>query len=163
MVEKLTKICSKCKQKKLLLGFYKDKTKQDGLNYVCKKCHRSICLKSYYKNRAKRLQQMKDYHKKHTQLKPSPAKKRKRDLKYKHGLTVKEYNQMALKQRGLCAICQQEETVKQGGTIRRLGVDHNHKTEKVRGLLCCNCNGALGLLKDNIKIVKRALQYLKKY
>ncbi len=39
-------------------------------------------------------------------------------------------------------------------------IDHDHKTEKIRGVLCNNCNTALGLFDDNIKIMKDAIQYL---
>ena len=43
---------------------------------------------------------------------------------------------------------------------KRLYIDHDHETGKVRGLLCLQCNTALGLLKDNPKVLKKALKYL---
>lgn len=44
---------------------------------------------------------------------------------------------------------------------RRLFVDHCHKTNKIRGLLCINCNNGLGAFKDNVFSLNRAIQYLK--
>lgn len=47
-----------------------------------------------------------------------------------------------------------------GHVYTKLNVDHDHKTRNVRGLLCHNCNRALGLLKDNINSLKSAISYL---
>ena len=46
------------------------------------------------------------------------------------------------------------------GSGRRLAVDHNHTTGKVRGLLCSNCNTLLGKAKDNVNILQAAIDYL---
>lgn len=43
---------------------------------------------------------------------------------------------------------------------KKLSVDHCHKTGKVRGLLCSNCNTAIGLLKEDINVLKNAINYL---
>ncbi len=51
-----------------------------------------------------------------------------------------------------CAIC--------GCTMTKKCIDHDHKTKKIRGVLCNNCNTALGLFKDNQKVMKDAIQYL---
>lgn len=69
-------------------------------------------------------------------------------------MTYDEFKQMFKKQKGVCKIC--------GGleTKRRLSVDHCHETGKVRGLLCQQCNIALGLFKDNPKLLKKAIKYL---
>ena len=42
-------------------------------------------------------------------------------------------------------------------------IDHCHETDKVRGVLCMKCNSALGLFKDNIDILKKAIKYIKKH
>ena len=57
--------------------------------------------------------------------------------------------------KGKCLICRKE--------YKSLSVDHDHKTGKVRGLLCGNCNRALGLLYDNIKVSVNVTKYLKKF
>lgn len=58
---------------------------------------------------------------------------------------------MASRQRGGCAICREK---------KRLCVDHCHVSKKVRGLLCRECNIALGLLNDSVARLKRAVKYL---
>jgi hypothetical protein len=71
------------------------------------------------------------------------------------GLTIPQFEEMELRQGGVCKIC--------GGIStagRRLAVDHCHKTKIVRGLLCHNCNSALGLFKDNPSLLLQAALYL---
>lgn len=55
-----------------------------------------------------------------------------------------DYDIMFIKQNGVCAICGRKETTKSGKPEPRLSVDHNHKTNKVRGLLCRKCNAEIG-------------------
>jgi len=71
------------------------------------------------------------------------------------GLTVDRYAQMMWEQEGSCAIC---------ATIpeKKLVIDHNHKTDKVRGLLCSNCNSGLGMFKDSPRRLRTAIAYLRK-
>lgn len=82
----------------------------------------------------------------------------------------KDYNDLFTKQNGRCAIC----GMHQNDLIYKLQVDHNHKTNLVRGLLCISCNMLLGQHKDErselgkhikkcktkIIILKRAIEYL---
>jgi hypothetical protein len=75
-------------------------------------------------------------------------------LKRHYGLTSEELSQMKRYQRNRCAICRKKPY--------RLVVDHNHKTGKVRGLLCDLCNKGIGSLFDNPRIVQSAFQYLRK-
>lgn len=77
-------------------------------------------------------------------------------LKKDFGMTLENYSSLFERQNGLCAICQKEEKKK------RLSIDHDHKTKKVRGLLCSQCNSAIGLFSDNIVLMKNAIAYLKK-
>lgn len=62
---------------------------------------------------------------------------------------------MAIRQGGRCAICRREP--EQG---RRLAVDHDHATGEVRGLLCKACNTALGMFRDDVASLARAIGYL---
>lgn len=78
-----------------------------------------------------------------------------------YGITQAEYEQIYKDQSGLCAICGGlPDIVKHG--YSRLVVDHCHKTGKVRGLLCNNCNSGMGIIGDTIEHLERALAYLRK-
>jgi hypothetical protein len=78
------------------------------------------------------------------------------NLLARYGITVDQYNEMLARQNGVCAIC--EEPCSSG---RRLAVDHDHDTGKVRGLLCNRCNRGIGLIKKSSHL-KRAAKYLEK-
>lgn len=75
-----------------------------------------------------------------------------------YGLTVEEYEALLKKQDGKCAntACRTSEP---GGT-GRFAVDHDHKTGKVRGLLCSGCNTMLGLGRDDPAILRGGAEYL---
>lgn len=77
-------------------------------------------------------------------------------LKVKFGLTLAEYEIMRHEQGDKCAICA---TDKAGGR-GDWHVDHCHETDKIRGLLCHNCNVGLGNFKDNISFLQAAIKYL---
>lgn len=82
----------------------------------------------------------------------------------RYGITLADYNEMLAVQKGLCLICTEPETAKfKDGRIKRLSVDHDHKTGKVRGLLCNPCNRGIGYLRDSLPIIKGALNYLETY
>jgi len=78
-------------------------------------------------------------------------------LKIKYGITQEDYNNLLLKQNSVCAICKTKEV---GGKAYYLHVDHCHKTDKIRGLLCYKCNMMLGYAKDNVKTLEEAVKYL---
>lgn len=79
-------------------------------------------------------------------------------------LTFDEFKKLLIKQKMVCAICGKPESSKhQSGTIRLLSIDHCHKTNKVRGLLCKKCNSGLGMFGDDITLVEKAVKYLKKH
>lgn len=78
-----------------------------------------------------------------------------------YGLTLRDYEEMFEKQAGLCAICDRKGFTMAKHHKLTLVVDHCHATGNVRGLLCHNCNRALGLLQDSTESLKRAIGYLK--
>jgi hypothetical protein len=85
-------------------------------------------------------------------------------LQSKFGITLDEYNAMLALQRGLCAVCGSEPNIKdKNGNIRRLAVDHDHKTGKVRQLLCNACNTSIGLVKENVSTLVNMIDYIKKH
>lgn len=89
--------------------------------------------------------------------------RRQRDntLKSKYGITIDDYERMFESQNGVCLICGKPPTG--NTTTKMLAVDHCHKTGLVRGLLCHKHNSAIGLLDDDIELVRAALRYLEKF
>jgi len=78
-----------------------------------------------------------------------------------YNMTQFEYKQMKSDRDNKCDICGGEGFIlgKKGHT-EKLCVDHDHNTGEVRGLLCQNCNRALGLLQDDVENLGRAIKYL---
>lgn len=75
-------------------------------------------------------------------------------------MTLDDYDRMLIKQDYKCAICKQVEGSILDDNWQPLCVDHDHISGKVRGLLCRNCNVAIGLLRDNITVLQNAVAYL---
>lgn len=73
-----------------------------------------------------------------------------------YGITEKQWQEMFLAQKGVCAICGKHQR------YRRLSVDHSHKTLRVRGLLCNHCNRLLGYAYDSSKLLQAAADYLER-
>lgn len=142
----IMKICSKCKQEKDKKEFYKRKIAKDGLSSWCKTCQNSCSDKWKVSNSDKYIKYHNEYRK------ANPEIYKKSALKHSYNLSIEDYNRMFKVQKGKCAIC--------GGTIK-LCVDHDHRANKVRGLLCYGCNMYLGYIKDNCKILSSAIKYIK--
>ncbi len=135
LIETLPKICGHCQEIKPTSSFHKDKKYKDGLKGHCKECDK------IYRNGNPRLA---DYVSNY-------------NLKHRYGITLKDYEFLYEKQKGCCAICGRHSSEFK----RRLAVDHNHKTGKVRGLLCVNCNRFLGLVKESRGLLLKMILYLK--
>ena len=146
------KNCSNCKKKLSLDSFSPSKYHKCGFMSHCKKCR----AEAEHKRR-----QNKEYRKKVKAYKSDPKNKRQTKnmaLQRLFGISIEKFDKMLKEQNYVCAICFQKET-----NLKRenLSVDHCHKTGKVRGLLCSNCNHGIGMLKDNIGILENAIKYLK--
>lgn len=115
------KKCNNCDEFKSLSEFHKQATNYLGVSSFCKICNSKIHAKYYVDNKDKIIRKTFEYKK-----------------KSKYNLTEEEYHDMIA--RG-CDVC----TTKEG----KMCVDHNHETNEVRGVLCHNCNAALGLLKED--------------
>ena len=86
-------------------------------------------------------------------------------LKQKYGISKDEYEELVVKQDGLCAICRKppkQYISTHGARYRYLVVDHNHITGKIRGLLCHKCNIALGSLGDDLELFEKAVSYVRR-
>lgn len=82
---------------------------------------------------------------------------RRRRMKSKYGLEWDDYQKMLLSQTGLCKICKSPQNNSRADVLH---IDHDHKTGKIRGLLCHKCNSALGYANDNPEILKEMIKYL---
>jgi len=84
-----------------------------------------------------------------------PDSDRAHHLMFTYGITVAEYDRLYAEQAGGCAICGES-----CPTGRRLAVDHDHDTGRVRGLLCARCNNGLGNFQDDPDRLRLAVAYL---
>ena len=146
------KACTKCRVSKPLTSFHTRKEAPDGHRNECRDCQRAYkqahAIEHSDELRAKR----RAYHKANQQH--ISAKVRLWRLVNVYGISEQEYARMRAAQNNLCALCKSPEKSK------RLCVDHDHETGEVRGLLCIQCNSALGKLGDNIAGLDNAKQYL---
>jgi len=129
------KQCCECKEIKLEQEFYKRNDVRSGLSYRCKKCHNS-------KNDRDR--------------KKIPDKYRNTQLMAKFNMSLDDYNKLFQEQNGCCAICGKH----QSELKKSLGVDHDHTTGKIRGLLCVKCNIAIGMFDEDLIMLDNAKIYL---
>ena len=77
-----------------------------------------------------------------------------------YGLTAESLQALYEAQQGRCAICREEKPVRGGPA--GLAIDHDHRTGRVRGLLCVNCNQALGKFGDSTDLLIAAVLYLER-
>ena len=148
----LIKTCTKCKTDYSATAefFYRKSKSRDGLSPVCKNCHNKYDKKYYQQHIKDKKKYDRQYHQENRE------ERRNCSLKRDYGINVVQYNLMFDAQSGCCAICK----VHQSQLKKRLHVDHNHKTGKVRGLLCPRCNTKLGVVEDKDFLVKSKF-YLK--
>ena len=139
------KTCGKCRETKNIEFFPRAKegtksynTFKNGIKPWCKDCYRE------YNNMYMR-------------------KKREEDYRYDHffrryGLKREDYEKLHEELDYKCQICGEESDHR----YDKLCVDHDHKTGKVRGLLCFSCNVMLGQVRDCPERLKKAIEYLEK-
>ncbi len=161
-----------------------EKKKYDEKRYTKKKDQIAEYAKQYYVDnkekicertneyRKKNLDYYKDYHKEYNLVHGKALRVKNRDkmsfskkksmLKKKFGLSIEQYEDILLKQDGVCAICFRPELSSNriSGRPDSLCVDHNHKTGKMRGLLCRRCNRSIGLFDDSPELLIQAFRYL---
>lgn len=78
----------------------------------------------------------------------------------RYGITFEQYEVMLTKQDGRCAICGDRPDPDGRGSSARLHVDHHHGTKQVRGLLCGRCNVAIGMFREDSRLLRSAVDYL---
>ena len=150
----MERICVKCSKCKDLEQF--KKLHGEGYSGYCESC-RGSARRSMRKIKTKEERTAR--HKEWRRENPKAAQYRdNRNLVVNHGITMEQFQEMSKLQNDVCAICQ--EPHKEESNFKRLHVDHDHITKQIRGLLCTNCNTALGLFKDDLERMKRAIRYL---
>lgn len=95
----------------------------------------------------------------------NPGLESDRNIKRVFGLTREEYNNKLKAQNFVCAICGEYENsiYNKTGVIKNLAVDHDHKTGKMRDLLCWRCNTTLGKINEDLELVDKIKLYLTKH
>jgi len=133
------KRCPTCLESKPFSAFHQNKGRCHGW---CKQC-KSDWLKERY----------------------DPDKKRDENLRKNHGITAYEYDMIFFQQAGLCAICKQPEHIIDPYTKqpKSLAVDHDHRSDEVRQLLCHYCNILLGAYENDIRRMKAVIHYARKH
>lgn len=119
--------------------------------YICKICHNTRVKKYLLKNKERIDKQRRN--------RWNPIKEKDRRLKRLYNISLNEYNQMLQAQNEKCAICKTHYSQ----LHKKLNVDHDHISGKIRSLLCSDCNLGIGHLKDSIPRLKAAILYLTKY
>jgi Recombination endonuclease VII len=164
------KKCYKCQMVKPLTEFWiRQRGKDAGRpKPECKDCGRAYRHSWYLKNKDRVNAEANDYKKQNPEWYAAWQAKNRverhdrwkhNELRIAHGIGLDEYRELEKAQGGLCAICGEPQT----STHRQyLCVDHDHKTRKVRGLLCGSCNMGLGRFKDDPVRLRAAAEYLER-
>ena len=141
------KKCTVCKEEKELSEFYNYAASKDGKSYRCKACDDKARKKWKEEN-----------------LESAQRSSRRNNLYTKYRMSIEDYEKMLADQQGKCACCGATENNALYGLNRSLNfaVDHCHTTSKVRGLLCNQCNRAIGMLGDTPEAILKAYEYLKR-
>ena len=174
------KTCYRCKLDFDLSHFRKDPSKKDGRASYCKNCLKETQRIWYHDNKEQARQTASEsYHRRKDKVsarrkelrkldpekyraqarsKYCPLKSKQQGWKYAGivDMTLERYNSLLEKQNYSCAVC----GIHQDSLKKALCVDHNHATGKARGLLCDNCNRALGYLQESETVINNLLNYL---
>lgn len=143
-------ICSKCNKEKNTTEFRVEKNGYQRKE--CNSCRQERVKNWDNQNKEKRLEISKKSYEKNKNK--NHLKNYIREAKRKYRISEIEYSDMLSNQSNKCATCGKEEINK------RLAIDHCHKSGKIRGLLCYNCNRAIGLLNDDVDVMKNIIKYL---
>lgn len=147
------KTCTKCGEEKPLSEFRINKQGRLGRHSRCRACEAQYQREKYKRNPERHAAYIKAWQERHPER--AAAIKRRCELRRNYGLTPEDYDSLLHQQQGGCAICGQ------APNGRALNVDHDHVTGRVRGLLCDDCNQAIGKLKDDPQLLLRAAKYLR--
>lgn len=146
------KTCSRCKAEKPFSDFYPDSRRKIGFSSWCRNCTQAD-NKNWKRNHPVSVKLSKRQWRRNF----DPSKRN--ENYYRYGVTREWYESKLKEQDEGCGMC----GTKDSGTGHRFHIDHNHKTGKVRGVLCYRCNIFLAHFEHDIRRPELALAYLKKY
>jgi hypothetical protein len=125
-------------------------TDENGVNWlVCRKCHVILTPKNMVFSPGR----IHTYCKQCASLKSAWNAKRNW-----YGITPEQYHEMLEEQSGGCYLCRKTPT-----DNRKLDVDHNHKTGKIRALLCTRCNSLIGQFEADADLLNKVVDYFVKF
>jgi hypothetical protein len=161
------KYCARCETRKPLTEWGRDSRAKDGLKSWCKACTNSARKQTGQVVRpseklcvaCKTVKSITEFHSSRfhsdgVQGYCSECAYWKR-AQHRYGITKDGYADLMRKQNGSCAICSEY-------SAERLCIDHDHKSGRVRGLLCQQCNHAIGKMRDNPLLLIAGAEYLRK-
>jgi hypothetical protein len=122
--------CPDCRTVQPLENFPSNRSGRGGYGRYCKPCHNVRGREDKIKNHGS----TRDYH-----------------LRRRYGIDSADFDRMMAAQGGVCGGC---------GRVPPAHVDHDHETGRVRGLLCFNCNQALGNVRDDVEVLQALIRYL---
>lgn len=122
--------CSDCGIDKQVDEFPRNRRSKTGRGSYCKPCHNARTRAS---------------------IRLLHGDTRHYHYRQRYGIGRDDIERMKESQGGMCAICRRGEATQ---------VDHDHRTGKVRGILCPNCNAGLGALRDDPRLIYQAVDYL---
>lgn len=155
-------------------SYTRNRRGREELTFSCKLCHRETASQARNIDRTKANEWARIDRKNHPEKYRAQRKRRRlmhgskiveNEILRRFKLSKEEYDEMVKEHNNLCAICFKEETRRSRteGEICRLAIDHCHRTNKVRGLLCHACNIMIGKAGDSIEILESAITYLRKF
>ena len=166
-----TRMCNKCSTEYPQTSeyFYKRSDgKTNGLRNECKKCNNLKKKKWEVENKERHIETNKQrarkwYKENLTKARLQSKYKSKRQLLKRYDAD-KSLEELLEEQNNRCAICNIEfkdmNSEESGLTVNSICVDHNHTTNKYRGLLCSHCNLGLGHFKDSPALLEKAMKYV---
>lgn len=169
-----TKVCNKCKLEKCVSEFHRTtNSSATGRVGKCKTCtgaHRKEtgADQRYYRKWREKLKTDPKRYSDYKQMKTNWNRSEKYYdgyFKRKFSISLEEVRSMLATQNGLCANigCDKVISLNPSGDQGKAVVDHNHKTGKVRALMCVRCNSLLGHVENDFGVVRGLIDYINKY
>jgi hypothetical protein len=157
------KHCKKCLRVLTEASFTRDKLARDKLKTKCKRCRSEEAKQRYAAATSEQKAKLVERTKSWKEANPEKYRRcwKRSDLKRKYGISEAAFLQMVKQQDNCCAICGQSGEPDDNRITTNLVVDHNHKTGKVRKLLCHKCNKGLGQFLDDPELLDKAASYLR--